>query len=108
MPFLEFYTAAFRRIPVHLPSLSALRSPFPASSPLPSAIGAFMVLLPPFSAQLFLPKNKRKEETRSPLNQTGPGFSLHSDFLAGGVNGYPLGREEGVGPADGAHGGDLP
>ena len=67
-----------------------------------------MVLLPPFSAQPFLRKNKRKEETRSPLIQTGPGFSLHLDFLAGGVNGYPLGREEGVGPADGAHGGDLP
>ena len=87
MPFLEFYSAAFRLISVHLPFLSASGSPTPASSPLPSAIGGFLVLLPPFSSQLFLPKNKRKEETRSPLIQTGSGFSLHLHFLAGGVGG---------------------
>ena len=94
-PFLQFYSAAFRRIPANLfqtfplspPSLSPARSPLPASSPLPSAIGGFMVLLPLSSAQPFPPKNKCKEETRSPLIQTGSGFSLHLHFLAGGVGG---------------------
>ena len=94
-PFLELYSAVFHSIPPNLfqtfrlspPCLSPACSPFPAPSPLPFGIGDLMVLLPPFSAQPFPSKYKRKEETRSPLIQTGSGFSLHLHFLAGGVGG---------------------